>query len=498
MSPRNLLSDPAWQGSDLGHPLPDSPHAVSVALPRWRDVVAYEEKDPACRDALQTIYPRFGLHPLIRQLVQPSELAGATVWPYPTEAAAQAALAHCQRKAPKSRSELIAIAGLTCLRTDAAASPHAKAFWQHTGLGLSSRQAAIALGKETSPSSTSGDAARELIRKRLAGIHGVDAQQISLHPAGMAGLYAALSAIQTLRPGKPTLQLGFPYVDVLKQPQVVFHGGELLQPQSLAEVEAALDQLQPAAVIVELPSNPLLRCMDLPGVSALARSRGIPVIADDTIGTGINLNALPYADLIFTSLTKSFAGRGDVMAGSVLVSPQSPWAASLLAAVPAIAPLSDADAIALEIASRDVLQRVPQLDANALLLAERLEAHPAVKRVLHPKSCPNFRALMRSGAGHGCLLSFELKGGQEHSKRVYDALRISKGPSLGTDFSLVCPYTQLAHYDELSWAEQCGVPADLLRVSVGLEDPEALWMRFEQAFADEESGETLKKPLTTG
>ena len=154
MSPRNLLSDPAWQGSDLGHPLPDSPHAVSVALPRWRDVVAYEEKDPACRDALQTIYPRFGLHPLIRALVQPSELAGTTVWPYPTEAAAQAALAHCQRKAPESRSELIAIAGVTCLRSDAAASPHAKAFWQHTGLGLSSRQAAIALGKETSPSST--------------------------------------------------------------------------------------------------------------------------------------------------------------------------------------------------------------------------------------------------------------------------------------------------------------------------------------------------------
>ena len=224
MSPRNLLSDPAWQGSDLGHPLPDSPHAVSVALPRWRDVIAYEEKDPACRDALQTIYPRFGLHPLIQQLAQPSVLAGTTVWPYPTEAAAQAALAHCQHKAPESRSELITIAGLTCLRSDAAASAHAKAFWQHTGLGLSSRQAAIALGKETSPSRTSGDAARELIRKRLASIHGVDAQQISLHPAGMAGLYAALSAIQTLRPGKPTLQLGFPYVDVLKQPQVVFHG----------------------------------------------------------------------------------------------------------------------------------------------------------------------------------------------------------------------------------------------------------------------------------
>ncbi len=484
MSPRNLLSDPAWQGSDLGHPLPDSPHAVSVALPRWRDVIAYEEKDPACRAALKTIYPRFGLHPLIQQLVQRSELAGTKVWPYPTEAAAQAALAHCQRKGPDGHSELIAIAGVFCLRSDAEASPHAKAFWQHTGLGLSSRQAAIALGKEAAPSNESGEAARRDIRQRLADIHGVNAQQISLHPAGMAGLHAALSAIQTLRPGRPTLQLGFPYVDVLKQPQVVFHGSVLLQPQSLAEVEAALDHLQPAAVIVELPSNPLLRCVDLPGVSALARSRGIPVIADDTIGTGINLNALPHTDLIFTSLTKSFAGRGDVMAGSVLVSPQSPWASPLLKAVPIIAPLSDADAIALEIASRDVLQRVPQLDANALVLAERLDSHPAVQRVLHPKNCPNFRALMRNGAGHGCLLSFELKDGQERTKRVYDSLRISKGPSLGAHFSLVCPYTQLAHYDELNWAKQCGVPADLLRVSVGLEDPDALWIRFEEAFAD--------------
>ena len=481
MSPRNLLNDPAWQGSDLGQPLPDSPHAVSVALPRWRDVIAYEEKDPACRNVLQTIYPRFGLHPLIRKLVQPSELEGTTVWPYPTEAAARAALTHCQRKAPGCHAELITIASLRCLRCDAAASPHAKAFWQHTGLGLSSRQAAIALGKEAAPSSTSGEAAREVIRARLAGIHGVDAQQISLHPAGMAGLYAALSAIETLRPGRPTLQLGFPYVDVLKQPQVVFHGGELLQPQSLAEVETALDQLQPAAVIVELPSNPLLRCVDLPGVSALARSRGIPVIADDTIGTGINLNALPFADLIFTSLTKSFAGRGDVMAGSVLVSPQSPWATSLLNAVPDVTQLSDADAIALEIASRDVLQRVPQLDANALMLAERLEAHPAVERVLHPKDCPNFRALMRSGAGHGCLLSFELKQGRRQAQMVYDALHISKGPSLGTNFTLACPYAQLAHYDELAWAESCGIASDLLRVSVGLEDPDELWMRFQQA-----------------
>ena len=88
---------------------------------------------------------------------------------------------------------------------------------------------------------------------------------------------------------------------------------------------------------------------------------------------------------------------------------------------------------------------------------------------------------MRSGAGYGCLLSFELKQGRQQAQVVYDALSVSKGPSLGTNFTLACPYTQLAHYDELAWAERCGVASYLLRVSVGLEDHDELWMRFQRA-----------------
>jgi cystathionine gamma-synthase len=279
------------------------------------------------------------------------------------------------------------------------------------------------------------------------------------------------------------LQLGFPYVDVLKQPQVVFHGSELLRSTDLGDIVATLDRLDPAAVIVELPSNPLLRCVDLPAVAELAHARGIPLIADDTIGTGINLESLPYADLVFTSLTKSFAGRGNVMAGCLLISPDSQWRATLLKAVAPRASLSDADAIALELSSRDVNERVPRLDANCIELAQKLEKHPAVKRVLHPKDCKNFQALKKRGAGDGCLLSFELHAGERNAQRVFDALQICKGPSLGTSFSLVCPYTQLAHYDELDWAEACGVPAHLLRVSVGLEQPDELWSRFQEALA---------------
>jgi cystathionine gamma-synthase len=162
------------------------------------------------------------------------------------------------------------------------------------------------------------------------------------------------------------------------------------------------------------------------------------------------------------------------------VSPHSRWSTQLLQAITTPAPLGDGDAIALEQASRDVNERVPQLDRHCLQLAQHLDHHSAVRQVLHPKNCVNFRGLMRPNAGYGCLLSFVLNDATR-TQRVFDALRVSKGPSLGTHFTLACPYTQLAHYDELDWAADCGVPAHLLRVSVGLEDPNELWQRFAMA-----------------
>ena len=489
MSQRDLLTDPCWQGSDLGHPLPDSLHAVSVALPRWRDVVAYEENDPGCRSLLRAVYPRFGFHPLVAELAR-SVLSttgcpeGYQAWPYPTHAAAAAALAHCQRASPSAVARIVSQHHLPVLLTDADASRAAKAFWQHAGLGVSSRQAAIALRHATAPPAAEGEQARALIRARLNAIYDCGNDSISLHPSGMAALHSALHLVDDLAPGRPTLQVGFPYVDVLKLPQVVFAGAELLTDASASAIAAKLDQLQPAAVVVELPSNPMLQCVDLIQLSSLAHERGVVVIADDTIGSGLNINALPYADLVFSSLTKSFAGSGDVLAGALVISPFSAWHDRFRASmVKAAAPLSDADALALERASRDVHERIPQLNDHCSALAERLKAHPAVQRVMHPTQCDSFQALLRPGGGNGCLLSFELKGGVEAAQRVYDALAVCKGPSLGTHFSLCCPYVLLAHYEELAWAASCGVPSHLLRVSVGLEDPTELWQRFERALA---------------
>jgi len=72
-----------------------------------------------------------------------------------------------------------------------------------------------------------------------------------------------------------------------------------------------------------------------------------------------------------------------------------------------------------------------------------------------------------------------LKDAEARSPAFYDRLKVSKGPSLGTNFTLACPYTLLAHYDELEWAESCGVDRYLIRVSAGLEPVDDLIQRFD-------------------
>ncbi len=484
MTERNLLTDPCWSANDLGEPLPSRPHAVSVALPRWKDVIEYEEKVPACINSLKAIYPRFGFHPFVAEIARKSlafhgELKHSS-WPYPNINSALSAQKHCQRKNPTCSSKIKDFLGISCLIVDQRSTSSAKAFWQHTGLGLSSREAAIALGREEKPSTLDGLCARDELLNRLANIYNCDSSLIQLHRSGMAALTTTLSAIKRINGNSSTLQIGFPYVDVLKLPQIIFQGSDLIVKTQLSQVKEELQKKQPAALIIEIPSNPLLQCVDLISISKLAKDKNIPIIVDDTIGSSINVHLTPYADIVFSSLTKSFAGRGDILAGSTVISPYSKWRKELTEMIPevALSSLSDSDAIELEIASRDVKDRLKRLNQSCLKLKEKLETKKEISKVLHPQNCKNFNSLLKAGGGYGCLLSFELKGGIEESKRVYDSLKVCKGPSLGTNFTLVCPYVQLAHFNELKWAESCGVSEHLLRVSVGLENEDDLWCRF--------------------
>jgi cystathionine gamma-synthase len=112
-----------------------------------------------------------------------------------------------------------------------------------------------------------------------------------------------------------------------------------------------------------------------------------------------------------------------------------------------------------------------------------LRRHPKISQIWYPKWSfgDAYESVRRPDGGWGSLVTFLPKDAENSAPRIYDHLAVCKGPSLGTDFTLACPFTLLAHYTELEWAEACGVPRYLIRISVGLEDPDELWQRLESA-----------------
>ncbi len=490
---RNLLTDPAWKAEDLGLPLPPVTHAVSVALPRWQDVIDYEEEHPRIAAALQAGYPRFFVHPLVARLFARAATlhaqAGEGCLVFPSRVTAERAAEYVTSRTggtagviPFGRRNLYVLAfPETARRT-------ARDYWRYAGAVVSSRQAERAMADGEVPDlESAGITARQILRERLAGLAGVPPECVFLFPSGMAAMAAAHQLVTTALPGKPTVQLDFPYVDVLRVQQEFGSGVEFF-PVADAAARTRVGELaatgQIAAVFAEVPSNPLLACAPLDVLSDQLRRAGIPLVLDDTVATVVNLDALAVADLVTTSLTKAFSGTGDVIAGALTVNPNSPWQArfreKLGEAEARQAWLCAEDALVLEANSRDFVARVRRMNAAAEALTGFLSEHPAVERVWYPASPGAFGRMAREGGGRGCLFSFLLRN-EKAAADFYDALRISKGPSLGTNFTLCCPYTLLAHYQELDWAASCGVPRHLLRVSAGLEDPQDLIQRFSQA-----------------
>jgi len=305
----------------------------------------------------------------------------------------------------------------------------------------------------------------------------------------MAAQFAALRAADQRTPGRPTAQLGFPYVDTLKLQQKLGSGGVLLN--SLDNIETELRDLlrhQPlAACFCEIPGNPLLGSADVRRITPVLRDHRLPLIADDVVATPFNVDLSGYADLIATSLTKFIAGTGDVMGGALICNPKSPLYSELKPLVRAQHEelLWGGDALVLDTNARAFPDRMKRHNENGLRLAERLRQHPAVERVWYPKweFSEAYEAVRRPTGGWGALLTFLPKNAETRSPGIYDRLAFCKGPSLGTVFTLACPFTLLAHYTELKWAESCGVSRYLIRISVGLEDPEKLWRRLDTALS---------------
>ncbi len=489
---RDLLTDPAWRPEDLGAPLPDSRHAVSVAIPAWQDVVDYEEGHPRIAAAFRCGYPRFFLHPRVQELFTAAEKKwakpGECALVFPTTAAAQRCPEFVEQR---STAKVRLVEDAWLLGAAAVLLPQedykiARLFWRYCGDTLSSRMAEAILQERPKPANHADS--DQTIRMRLAALNGVSADDVFLYPSGMGAVAALHRALRAIHPRRPSAQLDFPYVDVLKVQEE--YGGAKFFPvaddASISELNLLAASKEISGVFCEMPSNPLLRCVRLSHFAPVLRDNGVLLFIDDTIAGVTNIDALKFADAVTTSLTKSFSGGGDVLAGAVTLNPRSPHHAALqrqlLAESPARSLLWYEDAGALERNSRDFPARNERMSATAAALVCLLEQHPAVEAVYYPRDGDGFEEIARPGAGRGCLFSFVLKDPAK-APAVYDRLQVCKGPSLGTNFTLCCPYTLLAHYTELDWAARCGVRADLLRVSAGLEPLEDLVARFVRALS---------------
>ena len=482
---RDLIEKPVWQPGELGQPMPPSLHAVSVALPRWQDVVGYEEKKPEVLTRLLAGYPRFKIHSLVLDLAR--QLGnGAPCLPFPSVRVAEEC-AQFIRRSIGAEARVVADGDVYGVVTNSVGQPALLTFWQHTGLIVSTRQAEELLGRGQRSEVRGQRSDVSSLRRRLGDLYGVSEDDVFLAPTGMASVFEALKAIQKRIPDQPTAQLGFPYVDSLKLQEKFGNGGILLHDLETAgsKLSEILNRQSLAGCFCEIPGNPLLGSVDLRVISPLLRKHRVPLVVDDVIATPINVDLSAYADLIATSLTKFIVGTCDAMGGALICNPKSPYFDELKAIIRAAHEelLWPEDAAVLAEQARTFPDRMKKHNENGLIIAERLRGHPAIERVWNPKweTAEAFEAVRRPNGGWGALLSFLPKNAAKQSQVIYDRLEVCKGPSLGAVFTLASPFTLLAHYTELDWAESCGVSRYLIRLSVGLEEPEELWGRIERA-----------------
>ena len=250
-----------------------------------------------------------------------------------------------------------------------------------------------------------------------------------------------------------------------------------VDPSDPEEVEAAIT---PATrlLLVETPTNPLLRIADLERLSGIAHRRGVLLAVDNSLLSPCLQRPLSLgADLVIHSATKFLCGHGDVCAGAVVTNDadlHQRLAFHLNAEGTGLAPF---ESWLLLRGMKTLSLRVERQCANATRIADFLRAHPHVRNVFYPTLAPLPARTIheRQSSGPGAVVSFTT-GDPELSKRIVEGtclftIAVSFG-SVGSSISLPCRMSHASIPAELRG--RLGPPADLVRLSVGIEDADDL------------------------
>lgn len=257
---------------------------------------------------------------------------------------------------------------------------------------------------------------------------------------------------------------------------------------NLAQVETALAEHHPVALLAETVSNPLLKVANVGDLAGLARRYDAQLVIDNTFASPYLFNPLAHgADYVIHSATKYIGGHGDVLAGVVATSQANRiklYEINKLAG----AALGPFEAWLALRGVKTLPLRMRQQCQNAVEIAGWLQAQESVARVHYPglPEHPQHKLAqgMFQGKGYGGVLSFEIAGGdQARVFRFINALQlIQSATTLGDLYTLVL-HPATASHRSLSPAERekVGIPDGLVRLSAGIEDAEDLIADLEQA-----------------
>ncbi|TGZ80148.1 PLP-dependent transferase [Ascodesmis nigricans] len=403
----------------------------------------------------------------------------------------------------------------------------AQQVWQHRGEGMSSRQAEFCLAllepgylAAVEGAKVKSEASAEVLgnggvssildpvilpdgkdvmatmQRRIAALASVDRRQtpvlpddVFLYPSGMSAIAHGVDALCDIHGrDKKFIIFGTTYSDtrpVIEKfgPGSVYLGGA--SDAELDELELRLKLGERfTALVCETPGNPMLTSPDLVRIKKMSEDYGFLMVIDETVGTWVNVDALKFADMTFTSLSKSFSGACNVLGGCIVINNLSPAYETLRKHFTTnyINEYFPLDAIVMESNSRDFVSRVRRMNSNAATLAAFLVKHIAVKEVRYPALVDQekYGQIRRPTGGNSMLLSIIFHKLPD-AVLFYDHLECSKGATLGTNFTLANAFVLMAMKPKLAEVKKFGIVEESVRVSVGLEDPAQIIAVFQKA-----------------
>jgi len=255
----------------------------------------------------------------------------------------------------------------------------------------------------------------------------------------------------------------------------------------LAQLEAAF-QPNTRLVMLETPTNPLLRCCDLAAIADLARQKGVLTMADNTFATPYLQTPLALGcDIVAHSTTKYLGGHSDVVGGALLTNDQELHEKLMHFQNTCGGTPGPMDAFLVLRGTKTLHVRMDRHCDNAMRVAEHLSAHDQVERVIYPglPSHPQHELVQRQMRKGGGMVSVELKASVEQAKQVCSSFEVfSLAESLGGVESLVDHPASMTHAS-IPAAERraAGLEDGLIRLSVGVEDGDDLVADLDQALA---------------